>query len=180
MQKRITLKPLQKDDRDKFIKDNQIAFNYGALEEFGLRDNHFEEDGEIISKMTIENAISEGTAYRIYLNERPVGGVVIRTAGRKGDLLLLFINPNEHSKGIGQKAWRIIEEMHPDVTTWETFTPHFETRNIHFYVNKCGFKIVEFFNHFHPFSDTYRHDNTDCTDANNQLDGMLRFEKTKN
>jgi len=32
---------------------------------------------------------------------------------------------------------------------WETCTPYFEQRNIHFYVNKCGFHIVEFFNKFH-------------------------------
>lgn len=31
-------------------------------------------------------------------------------------------------------------------------TPYFEVRNIHFYVNKCGFHIVEFFNEHHPAS----------------------------
>ena len=50
----IGLKPLDPSDREQFIKDNQEAFNYGALEEFGLRDDHFEEDGEIISRQTIE------------------------------------------------------------------------------------------------------------------------------
>ena len=50
----IVLVPLAPDDRKQFIKDNQEAFNYGALEEFGLRDDHFEEDGEIISRETIE------------------------------------------------------------------------------------------------------------------------------
>jgi hypothetical protein len=30
------------------------------------------------------------------------------------------------------------------VRVWETMTPYFEKRNIHFYVNKCGFHIVEF------------------------------------
>jgi hypothetical protein len=40
----ITLTPLQQTDREQFIKDNQEAFNYGALEEFGMRDDHFEED----------------------------------------------------------------------------------------------------------------------------------------
>lgn len=33
---------------------------------------------------------------------------------------------------------------------WETVTPYFEQRNIHFYVNRCGFHIVEFFNKFYP------------------------------
>ena len=86
----VTLCPLKPNDREQFIRDNQEAFNYGALEEFGLRDDHFEK------------------------------------------------------------------------------------RNIHFYVNRCGFHIVEFFNRYHP-------DPKD-PDAGNELDdqfpdGMFRFEK---
>ena len=60
----IKLVPLTEDDREKFILDNQEAFNYGALQEFGRRDDHFEEDGEIISRKTIEDSIDEGEAYR--------------------------------------------------------------------------------------------------------------------
>ena len=33
----------------------------------------------------------------------------------------------------------------PETVVWELITPYFEKRNIHFYVNKCGFQIVEFF-----------------------------------
>lgn len=40
----VELRPLEASDKEQFIKDNQEAFNYGALEEFGMRDNHFEED----------------------------------------------------------------------------------------------------------------------------------------
>ncbi len=36
------------------------------------------------------------------------------------------------------------------VTTWQTYTPYFEKRNIHFYVNKCGFKIIAFINAKYP------------------------------
>ena len=53
----ISLIPLAPDDREQFIKDNQEAFNYGALEEFGRRDDHFEEDDQIISRETIERSI---------------------------------------------------------------------------------------------------------------------------
>ena len=53
----ITLTRLTDDDREQFILDNQRAFKYGAMEEFGMRDNHLEEDGEIISRRTIENSI---------------------------------------------------------------------------------------------------------------------------
>ncbi len=40
----IELKPLEAEELNRFVQDNQEAFNFGALEEFGLRDNHFEED----------------------------------------------------------------------------------------------------------------------------------------
>ena len=33
--------------------------------------------------------------------------------------------------------------MYPEIKVWETHTPFFEKCNIYFYVNKCGFKIVE-------------------------------------
>ena len=44
---KITLTPLEQDDREQFILDNQYAFKFGAVEEFGLRDDHFDDDGEI-------------------------------------------------------------------------------------------------------------------------------------
>ena len=42
----VSLVPLTETDREQFIKDNQEAFNYGALEEFGLRDVHFEDKND--------------------------------------------------------------------------------------------------------------------------------------
>ena len=63
--KTVTLVRLKQNDKEQFIKDNQEAFNYGALEEFGRRDDHFEEDGEIISRETIEKSIDSGEAYRL-------------------------------------------------------------------------------------------------------------------
>ena len=32
----VELRPLEASDKEQFIKDNQEAFNYGALEEFGI------------------------------------------------------------------------------------------------------------------------------------------------
>ena len=170
----IELIPLERSDREHFIKDNQEAFNYGALEEFGRRDEHFEEDGEIISRETIEKSIDSGEAYRIMQDGKPVGGVVIRISGTHGDLDLLFVSPKAHSKGIGYAAWCAVEKLHPEVTVWETVTPYFEKRNIHFYVNRCGFHIVEFFNSHHP--DPNDQDTSEQMDEQ-FTDGMFRFEK---
>ena len=147
---KIELSPLTPEDREQFIADNQEAFRYGALEEFGKRDDHFEEPGEIISRKTIEHSIDCGEAYRIICEGEKVGGVVIKVEGERGDLDLLFVSPRVHSRGIGYAAWRAIEKLHPEVIVWETCTPYFEKRNIHFYVNRCGFHIVEFFNSHHP------------------------------
>lgn len=170
----IELRPLAPPDREQFITDNQEAFNYGALKEFGLRDDHFEEGDQIISRKTIEESIDGGEAYRIMQDGRPVGGVIIRVDGERGDLDILFVSPRVHSRGIGYAAWCAVEKLHPEVTVWETVTPYFEKRNIHFYVNRCGFHIVEFYNSHHP--------DPDDPDAAEQMDdqfpeGMFRFMK---
>lgn len=168
----IALTPLAADDREQFIRDNQYAFKYGATEEFGLRDDHFEEDGEIISRETIEQSISGGEAYRIRLEGRPVGGLVVRIdpRTRHNELELLFVDPTAHSQGIGQAAWREVERLYPDTEVWETCTPYFEKRNIHFYINKCGFRAVEFFCSMHRAPDEPLFDGEGP-------DEMFRFEK---
>ena len=171
----IRLVKLKPDDREQFITDNQEAFNYGALEEFGMRDDHLEEDGQIISRKTIEQSIDNGTAYRIMKGDEKVGGVVVKVDGNQGELELLFTSPKVHSKGIGYAAWCEIEKLYPEVEMWETATPYFETRNIHFYVNRCGFHIVEFYNSHHP--DPNDPDERDIPVDDQFPDGMFRFEK---
>ena len=166
----IILSALESADREQFILDNQAAFRYGATEEFGLRADHFEEDGEIISRETIARAIDGGEAYRIELDGEKVGGLVLRTEGDRGELDLLFVSPKVHSKGIGYAAWCAVEQMHPEVAVWETVTPYFEKRNIHFYVNRCGFHIVEYYNSHHP-------DPNETNDAVEEGGEMFRFQK---
>lgn len=170
----IRLERLKENDIEQFVIDNQEAFNYGAMEEFGLRDEHFEENGQIISRETILSSIESGIAYRIMNDDAAVGGCVIRINGVKGDLDLLFVSPKCHSKGIGYKAWCLIEKMYPEVEVWETVTPYFEKRNIHFYVNRCGFRIVEYYNPYH------RDPNDPETLNDEEDDGMFRFEKVMN
>ena len=148
----VTLLPLQPEDWEQFILDNQWAFKYGAQQEFGMRDERCEEGDEVISRKTIEDSIDGENAesYRIVLDGKKVGGVVLRIDkdSSKGELELLFVLPEVHSKGIGQAAWKAVEAGHPEIKVWETITPYFEKRNIHFYVNRCGFHIVEFWNKF--------------------------------
>ena len=174
----ITLTRLTDDDRDQFIRDNQRAFKYGAMEEFGERDNHFEEDGEIISRETIEKSIDHGIAYHIREDGMIVGGIVLRIDEdtQHNELELLFVDPEVHSKGIGYAAWQEVERLYPETKVWKTCTPYFETRNIHFYVNNCGFHIVEFFNSHHP--DPHDPETGELNDhESGDFDGMFLFEK---
>lgn len=170
---KVILTPLQTDDTEQFVLDNQEAFRYGAMIEFGARDSSFDGNEEIISRKTIIDSINgdNSKTYRIVADGKTVGGVIlsIDPNSNHGELDILFVSPNEHSKGIGQAAWMEIERMFPDVQVWETMTPYFETRNIHFYVNRLGFHIVEFFNIKHP--------DPNMPDEYVEGDGMFRFQK---
>ena len=149
----IKLVPLTVADREQFILDNQQAFKYGAQKEFGMRDDRMEEGEEVISRKTIERCLddNQAEAYRImHDNEEVVGGMILKIdrQNAKGELEILFIKPDAHSKGLGQAAWKVVEIIHPEISVWETMTPYFEKRNIHFYVNRLGFHIVEFWNKY--------------------------------
>lgn len=175
---KVTLVPLTEDDHEQFILDNQWAFKFGAMMEFGERDNHIDDDGEIISRETIEYCIdgANSETYRIVYDGRNVGGVILKIDKEThcNELELIFTLPGEHSKGIGYGAWQAVEALHPETKVWETCTPYFEKRNIHFYVNKCGFQIDQFWcEYFQPEHDMPKEDNHDDEGP----DEMFRFIK---
>ena len=151
----VTLLPLTAEDREQFILDNQWAFKYGALMEFGERDDHIDDNGEIISRKTIERCIDApcNETYRIMADGKYAGGVILKIDKQThhNELEILFTLPEAHSRGIGYGAWLAVEALHPETVVWSTCTPYFEKRNIHFYVNKCGFQIDQFWcEHFSP------------------------------
>ena len=166
----VKLELLKSQDEEQFIIDNQAAFNYGAEQYFNkqeLEEQH-EEEGQIISRETIINSIhQEGSiAYRILYDDKKVGGIIINLKESFGELEIFFVIPSYESKGVGQAAWKEVERLHPEVKVWETVTPYFEQRNIHFYVNKLGFHIVEFYTKF-----------LKDKDMPEGMDGMFRFQK---
>ena len=174
----VTLVPLTDADRKQFILDNQWAFKHGALLEFGERDNHIDGDGEIISRKTIESSIDapDSETYLIMHEGRMSGGVILKInkITRHNELEILYTLPSEHSKGIGYGAWLAIEALHPETEVWETCTPYFDKRNIHFYVNKCGFQIDEFWcEHFTPQHEAPEDDR----DPDEGPDEMFHFVK---
>ena len=175
---KVTLIPLTAEDREQFILDNQWAFKHGAMIEFGERDDHIDDDGEIISRRTILGCIQDPhcESYRIVLEGRRVGGVILRINEESGhnELEILFVKPEEHSRGIGYGAWRAIEALHPETKTWTTCTPYFDKRNIHFYVNKCGFMIDQFWCEYFQPEECLHEDDRDPDEG---PDEMFRFIK---
>ena len=111
-------------------------------------------------------------AYVMKNNDDMLGGVIveINEKTQRNELVLLFVTVSSQNKGIGQKIWNEIESLYPNTKIWETCTPYFDKRNIHFYVNRLGFHIVEFFNEKNP--------EPDC-DINHPMadEEMFRFEK---
>ena len=106
---KVTLVPLMADDREQFILDNQWAFKYGAIEEFGKRYNLLDFDGKIISRKTIEHCIDapDSETYRIIVDGRKVSGAILKInkETNHNELEILFVYPEEHTKGIGYSTW---------------------------------------------------------------------------
>lgn len=144
----VTLAVAQPSDLPAFKKELQDAFAVAVVEEFGSLPN-----GPIPSDQDLDDTIAApgAVALRILRGGRPVGGavVVIDPDTHHNALDLFFIAVGTHGRGLGHEAWLAIERMFPETRVWQTHTPYFEKRNIHFYVNKCGFKIVEFFGPHH-------------------------------
>ncbi len=144
----IELLLVQKEDLPQYKADMQEAFQLGAVE------GGFPVDGEqILPESHIDHSLSEkgAVAYKAVQDGRIVGGaiVVIDEENHSGHLDFLYVKHGIQSKGIGKFIWFEIERLHPDIRVWETCTPYFEKRNLHFYVNVCRFHVVDFWNACH-------------------------------
>lgn len=133
-------------DRENFIVNIQAAFKKAVVEEYG------DIGKEVIPREDVEKSFNaEGAEILDIVSDgKIVGGVVVVIRpNNHNELSLLYVNVDCHSKGLGAEAWRAIEARYPATKVWETVTPYFEKRNLHFYINKCGFHAVEFYNPKH-------------------------------
>ncbi len=159
---------LPDNDLAKFKNLMQESFQYGYERVYG-KSNEL-----ILSEKEIDECLEKRNshAYVMKNNDDMLGGVIveINEKTQRNELVLLFVTVSSQNKGIGQKIWNEIESLYPNTKIWETCTPYFDKRNIHFYVNRLGFHIVEFFNEKNP--------EPDC-DINHPMadEEMFRFEK---
>ena len=143
---------MSEDDIVEFKKNIQYAFQKGFEDVFGKCEEIVLPEKDIDHSLNSEGAV----AYKAVVDEETVGGVIvtINTNTKHNHLELLYVKSDVQGRGIGKTIWFAIENLYPDTKVWETCTPYFERRNIHFYVNVCGFHITEFFNENHPMPDT--------------------------
>lgn len=143
----VYLKKITKNDKEEFKKKIQEAFGIAVAEISKTPPPVIPSDKDL--EMTFKNKSND--IYCIYNNGEKVGGVVVKI-NKETQINLLeffFIYKGKHSLGLGLAAWKKIEEQYPDTKIWKTVTPYFEKRNINFYLNKCGFHIVEFCNKYY-------------------------------
>ena len=100
------------------------------------------DNGDFLRKFGLHK---DSTAYKITLEDRPIGCVIlwINKETKINCLGTIFIDTSLQNKGIGKKILEFIEKEYPDTIKWCTETPGFSRRNHNFYVNKCGFHVVK-------------------------------------
>jgi hypothetical protein len=150
----------------------QESFSVAAIAEFGHPlDEPIPSDDDVAQSLSAPGSV----AHWMMANGERVGGAVVSIdeESRRNTLSFFFVSTHRQSRGLGLRAWQAIEKAYPATRVWETVTPYFEKRNIHFYVNKCGFKIVEFYNKSNPDPHQKPGAHSDVDDS----DEMFRFEK---
>lgn len=168
----LRLLRVEETDLPQYKKDMQEAFQLGAME----GDYDGDPGEQIMPEADIEHSLnSDGAvAYKAVDEEGHIlGGAIVVINDKTGHnhLDFLYVKHGVQSKGIGKFIWFTLEKLYPETNVWETCTPYFEKRNIHFYVNVCGFHIVHYYNAFHP--------DPNCPEDFGGADegGMFGFEK---
>ncbi len=149
----IRLAALSESDLAEFKHEMQKAFQYGYECEFGPC------PGPVLPETDIDQTLAENgaVAYSAWVDNVMAGGAVVKIdpENQNNQLELFFIRTSFQGRGLGRAIWSEIEKLYPTTAIWETCTPYFEKRNLHFYINCLGFQIVEFFNPRHPFPEIY-------------------------
>lgn len=127
-----------------FKREIQHAFQQGYEEVYGKSEE------TILPEQDIDQSLDnpQSVAHLALLEGEIVGGavVVIHPETQHNELDFLFVRHGFQGRGIGKRLWFALEAQYPETKIWQTCTPYFERRNIHFYVNVCGFYITKFFN----------------------------------
>ena len=171
MKPRVTLEIVKPEDMPAYKRRLQEAFTQAALVEFPDCSEPIPPERDIDESLRALGS----EPLQIVCEGAFVGGAIVTGEGERKMLDFLFIDVAHQDKHLGLAAWQAIEARYPEATHWELVTPYFEQRNIHFYVNRCGFHITEYFNSHHPDPN---HPEDQLGDYPGEDGGMFKFEKT--
>lgn len=167
----MQLIPLKEEDIKEFKYYLQEAFQYWY-------ESIYWKSEEIISESKINRSLNNKNsyAYEAIDDEWKLlwWAIVTINENKHNELDFIFVKVDIQSKWVWQFIRKEIEKIHSDTKVWKTSTPYFEKRNIHFYVNKLKFHIVEYFGEKHRDRNTSNGEYT-------ALDGwMFWFQKVMN
>ena len=133
----MTVELVPTSDREIFIDDLQAAFQRD--------DGTYKFRREDLLKFFDK---ANATLLNIVVDKKICGGAVliINVETRHNKLALFFVNADFRNLGAGFAAWLAIEKLYPDTKVWYTSTPWLDKRNLHFYLNKCGFVAFSIYN----------------------------------
>jgi len=142
----MQLIPLKEEDIKDFKSSMQEAFQYWYESVCWKSD-------EILSESHIDRSLNKENSYAYEMIDDDWkllwGAIVTINENQHNVLDFLFVKVWIQSKWVWQSIRKEIEKIHSDTKVWETVTPYFDKRNIHFYVNKLHFHITEYFNEKH-------------------------------
>lgn len=77
-----------------------------------------------------------------------LGGLILSLIrnGKCARMFFMFTKPELQNRGVATFLWNELRELMPGVKTFTAVAPYFAVPAIHFLVNKCHFKIIEFIN----------------------------------
>jgi len=117
-------------DRKFFVDNLQAAFRRDDGSEKFRREEllkFFDKAGAILLDIVVKKKIIGGAV------------LIINAETRHNRLSLFFVDAAYRNLGVGSAAWQAIEKLFPDTEVWYASTPWLDRRNLHFYLNKCGF-----------------------------------------
>lgn len=166
----ITLETVQPNDIPSFKQHLQNAFTQAAQKDFPDFPEVIPPERDIDESLSAPGC----DVLQFVYDGVPVGGAIVTGEGANKLLDFIFVDTEHQDKHLGYAAWRAIEAHYPEAERWELVTPYHEKRNIHFYINRCGFHITEYYNERHADPNFPQEE---AGDYPGEDGGLFKFEK---
>ncbi len=140
----LSIQRLKKEEVDVFNKADEAAFNVHARYfPEGIVPGAAENDRDEYNLSKIMDD-PKFAVLSIKDDGRFVGGAVVEDMGKHvREIAIFFLIVEYQSRGIGKTALDMVEAYFPDTRIFRLITPSNVVRNVVFYVNKCGYRIIK-------------------------------------